>query len=157
MGQSAIRPRAVKTIVLISCVSEKLSHKAKAKDLYISALFTKALAYARCLHPDAVYILSARYGLLDLETEIEPYDLTLNVMGAQEIRSWSAEVLRQLRRKTDLQRDRFIFLAGNKYRKYLTPHLAHCKVPMEGLPIGKQLQFLSSHTNNCSGARSAPH
>lgn len=62
----------MKKIVLISCVSQKRSHRSKAKDLYISALFKKNLAYARRLNPDAIYILSAKYGLVDLETEIDP-------------------------------------------------------------------------------------
>ena len=136
----------MKTIVLISCVSEKLPHKAKAKNLYVSALFTKALTYAYSLHPDTIYILSANYGLLDLETEIEPYNSTLNNMRAAEIREWAVRVLEQLSQRTDSHRDRFIFLAGDKYRKYLMPHLANCEVPLQGLPIGKQLQFLGTHS-----------
>jgi len=49
----------MKRIVLISCVSQKRSCRSKAKDLYISALFKKNLAYAQRLNPDAIYILSA--------------------------------------------------------------------------------------------------
>ena len=65
-------------IVLISCVSQKLSHRAKAKDLYVSTLFRLNLKYAKILNPDAIYILSAKHGLLSLEQEIEPYEQTLN-------------------------------------------------------------------------------
>lgn len=130
-------------IILISCVSKKQSYTAKAKDLYISPLFRKNLAHAQRLKPDTVYILSAKYGLLDLETEIEPYDLTLNNMSVSEIKAWAKEVLAQLSAKTNLQQDHFIFLAGAKYRKYLTPHISSFEVPMEGMPIGKQLQYLS--------------
>lgn len=133
----------MKRTVLISCVSKKRSFRVKAKDLYISALFKKNLAYARRMTPDAIYILSAKYGLVDLETEIEPYDLTLNTMSTSEIRQWAQNVLEQLRRVADLQTDHFVFLAGIKYRKYLLPHIASFEVPLEGLPIGKQLQFLS--------------
>jgi hypothetical protein len=61
-------------------------------------------------------------------------------------------VLNELSRWTDLEKDEFIFLAGNKYRKYLLPHITNYKIPMEGLPIGKQLQWLTkqpkeSHDN----------
>ncbi len=35
-----------KKIVLISCVSKKLAHRAKAKELYISTLFKLNLKYA---------------------------------------------------------------------------------------------------------------
>ena len=134
---------AMKKIVLISCVSQKRTYRSKAKDLYISALFKKNLAYARRLNPDAIYILSAKYGLLDLETEIDPYNLTLNTMSAGEIRNWAEKVLQQLSQVANLNDDHFIFLAGMKYRKYLLPHLRSYEIPLEGLTIGRQLQALS--------------
>ena len=133
----------MKKIVLISCVSQKRTRRSKAKDLYISALFKKNLAYARQLNPDAVYILSAKYGLLDLETEIDPYNLTLNTMSASEIRKWADIVVEQLSQVANLNDDHFVFLAGMKYRKYLLPHLRSYEIPFEGMTIGKQLQALS--------------
>ena len=133
----------MKKIVLISCVSQKRTYRSKAKDLYISTLFKKNLAYARRLNPDAIYILSAKYGLLDLETEIDPYNLTLNTMSASEIRSWADKVLQQLSQVANLNDDHFIFLAGMKYRKYLLPHLRSYEIPLEGLTIGRQLHALS--------------
>jgi hypothetical protein len=133
----------VKKIVLISCVSQKLSYRSKAKDLYSSALFIKSLAYARKLKPDAIYVLSAKYGLLDLETYVDPYNLTLNTMSAAENRVWARYVSKQLSQVADLKQDHFIFLAGNNYRKNLLPLISSYEIPMEGLPIGKQLQALS--------------
>jgi len=133
----------MKRIVLISCVSQKQPYRSRAKDLYISALFKKNLAYAHRLNPDAIYILSAKYGLLALETEIDPYNLTLNTMSAREIQSWAKNVLEQLSQVANLHQDHFIFLAGMKYRKYLLPDLTSYEVPYEGLPIGKQLSYLS--------------
>ena len=133
----------MKTIVLISCVSQKLPHPAHAGELYTSPLFRKNLAYARSLHPDQIYILSAKYGLVALDQVIEPYDLTLNTMRSAEIKAWAERVLAQLGRVADLRGDHFIFLAGKKYRTYLLPHLAGYDIPMEGLGIGKQLRFLT--------------
>lgn len=135
----------MKKIILISCVSKKLEHKAKAKELYISPLFVKNLHYAELLNPDIIFVLSAKYGLVDLNHEIEPYNLTLNNMSAFQIREWTDRVLHQLRMVTDVENDDFIILAGNNYRKYLLPHLAHYKVPMEGLSIGRQLQWLTKN------------
>jgi hypothetical protein len=133
----------MKKVVLISCVSRKQSNKCQARDLYVSALFKKNLHYAQRLLPDQIFILSAQYGLVGLDDEIEPYDLTLNSMSANEIKQWANSVLRQLSEKTDLQNDYFVFLAGEKYRKYLLPFISHYDIPLEGLPIGKQLQRLS--------------
>jgi hypothetical protein len=133
----------MRKIVLISCVSKKRSYKSKAKDLYLSPLFIKSLKYAYKLKPDTIFILSAKYGLLDLNMEIEPYNLTLNSMSASNVKLWADKVLRQLSALSDFTQDHFIFLAGMKYRKHLMPHLRSIDVPLKGLTIGKQLQFLS--------------
>jgi hypothetical protein len=132
----------LKKIVLISCVKSKLSHPAKAKDLYTSTLFKSNMQYARQLEPDGIYILSAKYGLLELEREIAPYEMTLNTMSERAKRAWAQQVLEALRLKADLRADLFIFLAGQNYRKYLVPYLAHVEVPLEGLAFGQQLREL---------------
>ncbi|MGQ9858530.1 MAG: DUF6884 domain-containing protein [Thermodesulfobacteriota bacterium] len=134
------------TIALISCVSKTLSHKAKARDLYISPLFKMTLRYARQLSPEGVSILSAKYALVELDEEIEPYDTTLNTMSARERKSWASKVLSQLQEHCDLGKDHFVILAGQNYRQYLLPHLKSYEVPMADLPIGNQLQFLKEKT-----------
>lgn len=63
-------------------------------------------------------------------------------MKEAEVREWAEIVLADLARKADLKRDRFIFLAGARYRKYLLPFLENTEVPMVGLTIGRQLQWL---------------
>lgn len=136
----------MKGIVLISCVSKKLEYKSIARNLYISPLFRKNLKYAKTLHPNNIYILSAKYGLVNLDKEIEPYDKTLNKMRSHEIKEWATLVLSQLTEVSDLQNDEFIFLAGINYRKFLIPQIRNYKVPMEGLRIGRQLQWLSKNT-----------
>ena len=135
-------------IVLISCVSQKLSHKAKARDLYISSLFKYNLKYAESMNPDKIFILSAEHGLLSPEKEIEPYNQTLNTMRSGEIKEWANNVLKQLNKVVDLHNDEFIFLAGEKYRKYLIPNIANYKIPLEGLRIGEQLKFLKEKVSN---------
>jgi cytoplasmic iron level regulating protein YaaA (DUF328/UPF0246 family) len=132
----------MKRIVLISCVSKKMPYKAKAKGLYISTLFKLNFKYAKSLNPDKIFILSAKYGLLNPEQEIEPYNETLNTKSTQEIKNWSQKVLIDLKKQTDFENDEFIFLAGTKYRKFLTSHIKNYKVPLEGLTIGRQLSLL---------------
>jgi len=136
----------MKKVVLISCVSKKLSHKAKTRDLYISPLFRLGLRYARSLNPDKIFILSAEYGLLSLEQEIEPYNKTLNKMTKERRREWGQSVVNQLRTEIDLEQDEVVFLAGKRYREFLTPYIKNYKVPMERLGIGKQLKFLKQNT-----------
>lgn len=137
----------MKTFVLISCVKTKLHHKAKARDLYISTLFRSMLAYATRLEPDGVFILSAKYGLLDLDTVIEPYEFTLKGKNDSLKREWAKHVLLQLSERADLNKDHFIILAGVDYREFITPHLASFEVPLEGLDFGSQLRRLKELVN----------
>ena len=76
-------------IVLISCVKQKLPYRAPAAELYVSPLFRGSLCYARSLRPDAIHVLSALYGLVGLNDDIEPYDLTLKKMPAAERKAWA--------------------------------------------------------------------
>jgi len=136
----------MKRIILIACASKKLSHKAKAKDLYISPLFKYNLKYAKTLNPDKIFILSAKHGLLDLEEEIQPYDKTLKNMHLDERRKWSEKVIKQLQKIADLDNDKIIFLAGEKYREFLIPEIKNYEVPLKNMGIGKQLGFLKQNT-----------
>ena len=132
-----------RTIVLIACGKSKLSHRAPAAQIYIGALFVKSLSYARGLNPDTIYILSAKHGLLGLDEEVDPYELSLKFMPKPQRHAWANRVREKLAQSADLQRDRFVVLAGNRYCEDLLPHLAHVERPLIGLPQGKQLQFLT--------------
>jgi len=138
-----------KRIVLISCASKKLSERAKAKDLYTSTLFKLNLKYAGYLEPDDIFVLSAKYGLLDLNRKIEPYDQTLNTMRVSEVHDWAVKVLGQIKEICTLDETEFTFLAGEKYRRYLVPYFKNAQIPLEGLAIGKQLQRLKELVHDC--------
>ena len=135
-------------IVCISCVKSKQPQRSKAEDLYTSPLFRLLLAYARSLDPDLIFILSAKHGLLSLSDEVDPYEQTLNKMGRSERRAWAREVLAELQKRTNLENDRFVFLAGERYRENLVPHIKHISVPMKGLTFGQQLQWLKKRVGS---------
>ena len=131
-------------VVLVSCSSGKESQAAPAEELYNSDLFKKQMEYAKKLAPDNnVYIISAKYHLVPLSKTIAPYNLTLKEMPANEREKWSEVVKKQLEDKGyNLQKDKFVFLAGNAYRQYLEPHMKNVEVPFEGLRIGQQKKAL---------------
>lgn len=64
-------------------------------------------------------------------------------MKLNELKEWAAHTLVQLEKEVDLEKDEFIFLAGENYRKFLIPYITNYTVPMQGLGIGKQLQWLT--------------
>ena len=115
--------------------------------MYVSPLFGKMLAYAKSLRPRRIFVLSAKYGLLDLETVIEPYELTLNKMRSSARAAWAQGVLAGLEKQIDLDRDQIAFLAGLRYRELLLPHIQHYSVPMEGMSFGRQLKWLAEQNH----------
>jgi cytoplasmic iron level regulating protein YaaA (DUF328/UPF0246 family) len=131
-------------IVLISCVSQKQDCRTKAGDMYTSPLFIKCMQYAKSiLNPDKIFILSAKYGLLPLDKEIDPYNVTLLTMKREDRRKWADMILSQLKAVCNINSDNFIFLAGKKYYEDLMHYLPNHSIPMEGLAIGKMLQWLN--------------
>lgn len=138
----------MKKIVLISCCSEKLTIPTKARELYISPLFKYQLEFSRRFQPNDTYILSAKYGLTELDRRINPYDQSLNRMSEKEKRIWAETTLGRLEEKSDLNEDFFIFLAGQNYRKHLIPNIANYSIPLEGLSIGFQLKYLKNACQN---------
>lgn len=137
-----------KTIALVACVSKKNKTPMPARDLYISDWFLKASTYADQVS-DQWFILSAKYGLLDTDDVVEPYDETLNKMPVNQRRAWSRKVLENLIPKLNVG-DQIVILAGIKYREFLIPKLRsegfQVEVPMEGLRIGEQLGWLLIHS-----------
>jgi hypothetical protein len=144
-----------KRIVLIACVSKKGDKKAKAKDLYISQLFKSSLTYANKQHPDKIYILSALHHLLDVDEEIEPYNVTLSnipkakrkpglkMLTSDEKTKWGKKVVEQLSKEADLQNDEFIILAGREYIKPIISSISHLTNPLKGLRQGERLKYLN--------------
>lgn len=141
VGELFVPPKENMNVVLISCVAKKKPRKCKAKDLYDSTWFRYAWSYAQSLNPDKVFILSAKYGLVDPEAEIEPYEETLNTKTNHEIFAWADTLLTSLRERTDVTKDTFVILAGEKYRTYLVGNLPNHDIPMEGMRIGQQLKW----------------
>ena len=131
-------------VAFISCVKEKRIGKHKAKDLYTSDFFKKSIGYCSSKY-DSVFILSAKFGLLDLEDTIENYEMTLNDFSKDEKIKWSTMVHEQIKNKIN-DSDDLYFYVGNNYRKHLLPMLNNnYYVPLEGKGIGEQLQYLKNN------------
>lgn len=135
------------TIALVSCVATKRPGTHAARDLYVSAWFKKVRQHVERAGL-TWYILSAKYGLVAPDQEIEAYEMTLNNMGLQDRRAWAYDVMGQIDEQLP-GHDRFILFAGARYREFLEPLMAaqgaKIQVPMEGLTQGRQLNWLDTH------------
>ncbi len=133
-------------VFLVACSAGKVqAGSVPARDLYSSQLFTLARRYAE-KHGAAWFILSAKFGLLDPAQLVAPYDESLNDKRAGERAAWGQLVAEQIRLQ-QLAGVELVILAGRAYRDPLQQLLeaqGHTiTVPMAGLAIGKQLQFLT--------------
>lgn len=146
---------ATAPLALIACCKAKLPAPAKAGQLYISDLFHSAMCWAQAQH-FACAILSAKYGLVMPWEVIEPYDETLNTIGAAGRREWVKKVAEQFRSAQVPLAGRTVYmLAGKHYRTglvdELTEHGADVLVPLEGLGIGEQLSRLKRDMDRLLG------
>ncbi len=71
-------------VALLSCTSSKKAYKCRASEMYSeSPRFALAYKYAK-MSCDTVYILSAKYGLIAEDHEIDPYNETLKDKSTSE-------------------------------------------------------------------------
>lgn len=136
----------MKRVILVTCGAQKKRGRHAARDLYIGSYYRACMEYAESLRPDHIFILSAKYGLLDLRRKISDYDETLNEMGVADRRKWALRVLEQIRDKFNAGKVEYTILAGAPYWQYLVAKLENVQLPLKGLGIGKQLQFLKMRT-----------
>jgi hypothetical protein len=126
-----------KHIVLVACCGKKAAKRTTACDLYQSELFKKSRRYAE-QHGDCWFILSALHGVVDPREILDPYDVTLNGMSAQQRTRWNEKVALQL----DAHRnDKLTVLAGSAYCGWVSGFSAAIR-PMAGMGIGQQLAWL---------------
>lgn len=95
------------------------------------------------------FILSAKHGILHPTQIIEPYDQSLYHLSIPERRQWSEVVVKQLIAIAPPPAE-LIILAGKRYREGIVKPLQNAgyniTIPLQGLGIGKQLQWLNSNT-----------
>jgi len=131
-----------KKTALISCSKTKALRKCSAKEMYQGALFCKAFQFCSKEY-DNIYILSAKYGLLDIDTEIDPYDQTLNNMFFIQRKEWGLKVNQQLKERNIFYPDIY---ADDRYCEFIKGYR-----PLLGLSLGQQLKWFNDQKNKGKG------
>lgn len=131
------------TAGLVSCTSAKSADPRPPESLYMeSVFFRKGRRYCEQFH-DSWYVLSAKHGLLEPDGPgIEPYDLALSDLDADERRDWASDVAAELRRR-NLTAERLVIHAGKDYYEPLLAALGDVEygIPTEGLRYGESLAW----------------
>lgn len=133
-------------ICFLGCSKTKQKVPCKAENMYQGNLFKKSLLYAKSLpNITAIYILSAKYGVVELDTVIEPYDLYLSSLSKKELLEWNSKVYKQLLQlDIDFKSESALFLCGKTYYSGLIKLFKSYKCPLAHKGNGKQLQYLNS-------------
>lgn len=131
-----------KNLAIIGCSKNKKKYKCQAQEMYSeSDLFNKTLKF--CINRyNTIKIMSAKYGLLDLDEQIDPYDIFLKKLPKIEKSILLNRVAEYLNASEYIN---IYFYTGKEYYKDLV-HLLNNKVlffPLDGMGIGQRLKFLS--------------
>lgn len=141
-------PGDVRTVGLVACSKSKLNRRARAEELYTGDLFKKSSEYVR-KHCDSWAILSAKYGAISPDREVDPYDLTLSGKCRAGREGWADRVNAQL---YDMfgEDTFFVVLCGELYRAPFETRNNRgllFAVPMRGLGLGQQKAWLLDDKN----------
>jgi hypothetical protein len=139
-------------MLLLGCVKGKASSPQKAKDLYVSDLFSKRRRYA---YQTGLpwFVLSAEHGLLRQDDWVAPYDVLLKAQPTSYRRAWGGWVIERLRRELGtLVGIRLEVHAGDAYAEALLEPAqaagATVTRPLEGLRQGEQLAWYLAHSGS---------
>lgn len=116
-------------IIVVSCGAKKRQGKHRACDLYIGPYFLAAYAWASSVaSPSSIYILSAKYGLVNAHDEIDSYDLTLGEIGSVTSAQVKAQALQR-----DIATESLVYVVGGTRYVAITKRVW----PSARAPFGK--------------------
>lgn len=126
-------------IVVVPCGARKHKAACMAGAMYTGPYSRACKAYALSVAPPwQVYILSAKYGLLALTDEIEPYNLRMGQKGCV-----TAATVRKQAEQRGLLNEDVVALGGTGYTQVCRQVWPSCKTPLASVGgMGKQLAWL---------------
>jgi uncharacterized protein DUF6884/GIY-YIG catalytic domain-containing protein len=140
----AVASVAPARVVLVGCSSSKAPTARPAAELFTGAAFTKARELARSSGA-SWYVLSAKFGLLNPDEVVAPYDMYLADQQAPYRTAWGAWVVAQLAARHDLSGTVIEVHAGRAYCDPLRAPLAAVGATLNealaGLGLGERLAW----------------
>jgi len=122
-------------------VSKFAPRRVKAREAYVGPLTRLMIQYAEKFHPGNWVILSAKYGFLWPDEEIEPYDVTF----PRKIDTVIVDKLRKQAEVKGLTRYRRIIVLGSKRYSEVVKRVfldREVVAPLAGLGLYKMMQKL---------------
>lgn len=128
-------------LIVIPCGRRKLERRARVADMYTGSYHRACRSAAEALRPGRLVVLSAGYGLLDLEEVIEPYDTPIG--SADSV--GASLLMEQAVRRHLVDLDPVVVLGGRRHVALATAVWPHALTPLAGTRgIGQQFARLSA-------------
>ncbi|NDJ84415.1 MAG: hypothetical protein GYB66_00880 [Chloroflexi bacterium] len=139
------------TIALVAGSKSQQKVPALSQLLYRTPLFQKTSLYVE-QHYERWYILSAKYGLLEPDTVIEPYSLSFHDLSRDERFRWARRVIERLSHQRIRTHDTIAIFAGKHFQEFLIPVMEgrrfNVTVPLSGMNAAQQLRWLEHALQN---------
>lgn len=129
-------------ITIIGCGVEKRRGRHAARDLYTGNLFRAHLRLAEALQPREIFVVSAKYGLVGIDDQIDYYDLSLAQFGRGEIGDWRRGVASKVDEIAGAG-ELVVVLAGKLYASWIDGCHRRAVQPLAGMQVGERLSFIS--------------
>ena len=130
-------------LVIVPCGGRKQAMACSAGGMYIGPYHQACRKWAEQYRRvgGLVLILSAKYGLLKLTDQIEPYNLRMGEKGCVQ-----AHQVREQAKGMGLLDRSPLCLGGKEYLRICRIVWPTAKVPVPQVAIGKQLKWLKEHS-----------
>ena len=131
-------------VAIIPCTNQKSTVPGPACEVWQGANFQLTLYHAQKWY-DRVFIMSYKYGLIDPDLEIEPYDVNIQYASAEEKLEWWWQIKEQIK---DLAKENpdLIAVYTGKYerrrfiREFIRNGYRNILTPWENARIGQRMQ-----------------
>ena len=133
------------TIAIIPCTNQKSDIPGPAKEVWQGSHFQLTLAHAEVFY-DKVYVMSFKYGMIDPDMEIEPYDINIKFANARQRLEWWWRVRDDIKRiVTEDDPELVAVYTGNFdreriMREFVRNGFRNVIVPWEHNTIGQRMQ-----------------
>lgn len=133
------------SIAIIPCTSQKSETGGPAREVWVGNHFQLVLAY--CEHFfDKTYIMSYKYGFIEPDQPIEPYDIDIQLSSAVDKLQWWWKVKGNITELLQQDKPRVVALYTGQFerdrvmREFVLQGCRNVIVPWEGLGVGYRLQ-----------------
>lgn len=131
-------------VAIIPCTNQKSTVPGPAREVWQGANFQLTLYHAEKYY-DRVFIMSYKYGLIEPDTLIEPYDIDLKTASAAERLEWWWTVREHIKKLAEEHPDLIAVYTGkferNRFlREFVRNGYRRLIIPWESDAIGQRMQ-----------------